>query len=92
MIAMSLQNEKVRKIGSVLVPATVALLLLSLAVAAGIYDSLLEPLSGRPPIPCLVEASLALPFFGVGCSMFSLAGALRNGEIQAEKESLYEEW
>jgi hypothetical protein len=85
-IAMSLQNEKFRKIGRlVLVPAACALWFLSAAVAVAIYNSLLPPLSGLPLSLFLVDLSLATTFWGFGSSMFALAGALRGGEIQAEQ-------
>jgi len=79
-IVIGLQNNKFRESGHlVLVPSVFALWFLSFAVAAAIYDSLRQPLSGRPPMILLVDASLALTFFGFGLSMFALAGALRKG-------------
>lgn len=85
-ITMSLQNEKFRKIGRrILIPSAFGLWFLSFAVAAAIYDSVRQSLSGLLPMKWLVELSLVLTFFGFGFSMFALAGALRNGEIQAEQ-------
>jgi hypothetical protein len=81
-IAMSLQNEKFRKIGRpVLLPSACALWFLSIAIAAAIYDALLPPLSGLGPDPFLVYSSLVMTFSGFGFSMFALAGALRNGNL-----------
>jgi hypothetical protein len=79
-ITMSLQNERFRNIGRlVLFPSVCALWLLSLAISIAVYDSLREPLAGLPPSIVLVELSFAMTLFGFGSSMFALAGALRKG-------------